>query len=92
MVNDKIAIFPASGKLGGSLTKHTLRSIPARDLVLIARYPSKLDDFRKAGATVYGADYDVPETLRNVFSEVKTLFLISYASFEHEHRSKVCII
>ncbi|KAE9401471.1 NAD(P)-binding protein [Gymnopus androsaceus JB14] len=87
MDNDKIAIFPASGKLGGSLTKYALKSIPSRDLVLIARYPSKLTGYLEAGATVRAADYDAPETLENAFSKVKTLFLISYPTFQHEHRS-----
>jgi uncharacterized protein YbjT (DUF2867 family) len=88
MPNDKVAIFPASGKLAGSLTTHTLKSIPSSDFVLIARFPSKLDNYRNSGVTVRAADYDAPETLENAFAQVKTLFLISYASFEHEHRSK----
>jgi len=92
MDNDKIAIFPASGKLGGSLTKYALKSIPSRDLVLIARHPSKLTGYLEAGATVRAADYDAPERLENAFSKVKTLFLISYPTFQHEHRSTVRFI
>lgn len=90
MENKKIAIFPASGKLGGSLVKHALGLIPAHHLVLISRYPTKIpESYRDAGATVRAADYDSPKTLENAFSQVKTLFLISYPTFQHEHRTKV---
>ncbi|KAJ3808235.1 hypothetical protein EV368DRAFT_42249 [Lentinula lateritia] len=89
MENKKVAIFPASGKLGGSLMKHALRLIPAHHIVLISRYPTKIpESYRDAGATVRAADYDSPKTLENAFSQVKTLFLISYPTFQHEHRTK----
>lgn len=89
MVGDQIAIFPASGKLGGSLVKYALKTIPAHQVILVARHSSKLDNYRDAGAIIRTADYDAPETLQHAFSEARTLFLISYANFEHEHRSKV---
>ncbi|KAJ3774852.1 hypothetical protein FB446DRAFT_830317 [Lentinula raphanica] len=89
MDNKKVAIFPASGKLGGSVIKHALKLLPAGDVVLIARYPSKIpDDYRNAGATIRVADYDSPETLETVFTQVNTLFLISYPTFQHERRTK----
>ncbi|KAJ3782132.1 NmrA-like family protein [Lentinula aff. detonsa] len=89
MDNKKVAIFPASGKLGGSLTRHTLKLLPAHDVVLISRYPSKIpDDYRNSGATIRAADYDSPKTLEDVFSQVNVLFLISYPTFQHEHRTK----
>ncbi|KAF5367857.1 hypothetical protein D9757_013695 [Collybiopsis confluens] len=88
MDDKKIAIFPASGKLGRSLLRHISEAIDPNQLVLITRFPSKLDNYRDSGAIVRQADYDAPETLENVFSGANTLFLISYASFEHEHRSK----
>ncbi|KAJ3826582.1 hypothetical protein F5880DRAFT_72820 [Lentinula raphanica] len=89
MDEKKVAIFPASGKLGGSVMKYALKLLPARDVVLIARYPSKIpDDYRNAGATIRAADYDSPETLETVFTEVNILFLISYPTFQHERRTK----
>lgn len=88
----KIGIFPASGGLGGSIIKHLEPLIPASSLVLIARYPDKLAAESAKGATVRRAEYDDPATLERVFDGIGTLMLISYASFEDEHRVKVCLI
>ncbi|OQD68551.1 hypothetical protein PENDEC_c034G05871 [Penicillium decumbens] len=85
----KIGVFPASGGLGGSTINHLSKLVPASQLILIARKPEKLVDFEKAGSTVRHADYDKPETLENAFEGVDVLMLISYASFEIEHRIKV---
>lgn len=68
---------------------HLSKLVPASQLILIARKPEKLDDLRQAGATVRRADYDEPSSLNSVFEGVDILMLISYASFEIEHRSKV---
>jgi len=87
----KIGVFPASGGLGGSTINHLSKLVPASQLILIARKPEKLIDFEKAGSTVRHADYDKPETLENAFEGVDVLMLISYASFEIEHRIKVSI-
>jgi uncharacterized protein YbjT (DUF2867 family) len=85
----KIGVFPASGGLGSSIVNHLTKLIPVSDLILIARHPAKLDDFSRAGATVRRADYDEPSTLETAFEGADILTLISYASFEIEHRIKV---
>lgn len=89
MASNKIGIFPAAGGIGGSTVKHILPRIPAENLVFIARYPEKLKSAISAGATLRKADYDVDESLQHAFDGVDTLFLISYASVEHTHRSEV---
>lgn len=88
-MSPKIGIFPAPGGLGRSIAKHLSKLVPASQLILIARKLEKLDDFRQAGATVRRADYDEPSSLNAVFEGVDVLMLISYASFEIEHRTKV---
>ena len=85
----KIGVFPASGGLGTSIVNHLSKLIPASQLVLIARKPENLENFKRAGATVRQADYDDPATLDKAFDGVGVLMLISYASFEIEHRVKV---
>ncbi|KAJ5101362.1 hypothetical protein NUU61_003584 [Penicillium alfredii] len=85
-MNAKIGVFPASGGLGSSIVDHLLKLVPAAQLILIVRHPEKLADLSKAGATVRRADYDEPSTLDHAFDGVDTLMLISYASFEIEHR------
>lgn len=85
----KVAVFPASGGIGGSTVKHLLPRFPPKDLIFIARRPERLSDASSSGATVRWADYDDDNSLSNAFESVETLFLISYASVEHEHRSEV---
>lgn len=89
MARHTIGIFPAAGGIGGGTIKHLLTRVPPADLVLIARHPSKLDSASAAGATVRQADYDDDKSLEHAFDGIDTLFLISYASVEHDHRSEV---
>lgn len=86
--NQKIAIFPASGGLGTSSYNHLLRIVAPKHLVLISRYPEKLKHLADVGVETRQADYDKAETLDNAFVGVSCLFLISYASIEHQHRTK----
>ncbi|PGG97795.1 hypothetical protein AJ79_09093 [Helicocarpus griseus UAMH5409] len=85
-MSSKIGVFPASGGLGTSTINHLVDLVPASQLILIARSPERLDKFKLDGATVRWADYDEPSSLDTAFDYVDTLFLISYASFEIEHR------
>jgi hypothetical protein len=50
-----------------------------------------LDFASAAGAIVRKADYDDDKALEHAFDDVETLFLISYASVEVEHRAEVSI-
>jgi uncharacterized protein YbjT (DUF2867 family) len=69
--------------------KHLQTLVPASDLILIARNPSKLSDEKEAGATIRQADYDDASSLDEAFDGVDILMLISYASFEIDHRVNV---
>ncbi|KAJ5695135.1 hypothetical protein N7536_005547 [Penicillium majusculum] len=84
----KIGVFPASGALGSSIVNHLVKLVPESDLVLSARHPEKLHDLKQAGATIRRADYDEPTTLDTAFEGVDVLMLVSYASFEIDHRVK----
>jgi uncharacterized protein YbjT (DUF2867 family) len=88
MANHTVGVFPAAGGLGGGTVKHLLSRLPPSNLVFIARSPEKLKSLPIADATLRHADYDNDESLEHAFDGVDTLFLISYASVEHEHRSK----
>lgn len=89
-MSPKIAVFPASGGLATSIINHLLQLVPASELLLIARYPDKLAHLSRHGATIRKADYDHPESLERVFDGAGVLMLVSYASFEIEHRVQVC--
>jgi uncharacterized protein YbjT (DUF2867 family) len=85
-MRQKIGVFPASGGLGTSIINHVVKLVPASQLILIARNPEKLASLSREGATIRRADYDDRATLERVFDNVGVLMLISYASFEIEHR------
>ncbi|KAM0210687.1 hypothetical protein ACHAQI_005826 [Fusarium lateritium] len=83
-----VGIFPASGGIGGGTAKHISTRLPPTDLVFIARNLEKLASYKATGVDVRQADYDDDDALETVFNGIKTLFLISYASVEHQHRSQ----
>ena len=87
----KLAVFPASGKLGTSIYSHLFNLINPRDLILISRDPSKIpDSYKDAGVITREADYNKPSTLEHAFDDVTHLVLISYPSIQFEHRFQVC--
>lgn len=88
-MSQKIGIFPASGGLGSSIVSHLLTMIPPTQLILITRFPEKLAEMSRTGAIVRRGDYDEPKSLDRVFDDVGVLMLISYASFEIDHRAAV---
>ncbi|KAH7168214.1 NmrA family protein [Fusarium sp. MPI-SDFR-AT-0072] len=83
-----VGIFPASGGIGGGTAKHILTRLPPTDLVFIARHLEKLASYKAIGVEVRQADYDDDAALETAFHGIKTLFLISYASVEHQYRSQ----
>lgn len=89
MSSQKVGIFPASGGIGGGTVKHILTRLPPTDLVLIARNPERLVAAKTLGADIRQANYDDDAAIKDAFQGINTLFLISYASIEHEHRSEV---
>lgn len=90
-LNNKIAIFPASGGLGTATLQHLFKTHHAdpKNVVLVARSPERLASYAEKGVDVRKADYDDADTLVHAFDGVKTLNLISYASIQHEHRFNV---
>lgn len=90
MSANSIAIFPASGGIGGGTYRHLLNLMDAKNVILVARSPAKIPkQYTEAGAIARYGDYDKLETLDHAFDGAKYLNLISYASIEHEHRFKV---
>ncbi|WQF82559.1 Putative NmrA-like domain, NAD(P)-binding domain superfamily [Colletotrichum destructivum] len=88
MSSHKVGIFPASGGIGGGTVKHVLPRLPPTDLVLIARSPERLAPAKALGAEVRQTSYDDDFALKHAFDGIDTLFLISYASVEHQYRTK----
>jgi uncharacterized protein YbjT (DUF2867 family) len=89
MSQQTVGVFPASGGIGGGTVKHISTRLPAQNLTFIARSPEKSEEQRLSGATIRKADYDDTASLEHAFDGINTLFLISYPSVEHHHRSEV---
>lgn len=90
MENNSIAIFPASGGIGGGTYRHLFNLIDAKKMILVARSPERVPEkYRAAGAVVRHGDYDQLSTLDHAFDGARYLNLISYASISHRHRFNV---
>lgn len=90
MGSNVIAIFPASGGIGGGTYRHLLNLVDAKNVILVARSPDKIPEkYTNAGAVARYGDYDHLETLDHAFNGARYLNLISYASIEHGYRFKV---
>lgn len=72
-----IGITGATGKLGRLVIAELLRTIPASQIVAIARDSAKADDLAKQGVAIRHGDYDIPETLSAAVAGVEKLLLIS---------------
>ena len=86
----KVAVFPASGKLGSSIYTTLFNLLSPNNLLLISRHPSKFPaHITDAGVEMRRADYDRADSLTHIFDGVSCLVLISYPSIETEHRFEV---
>ena len=72
-----IAITGATGQLGRLVIAELLKTLPANELVAVARTPDKAADLAALGVQVRRGDYTLPETLADAFSGVDKLLLIS---------------
>lgn len=72
-----IAVSGATGQLGRLVIAALLRTVPAGEIVALARDPGKAADLAGAGVVVRQADYNQPETLDAALAGVDRLLLIS---------------
>ncbi len=89
---NKVAVFPASGKISSSIYTHLSKLLNPNDLLMISRYPEKIPHHLvDAGVKTRKADYDNADSLQHAFDGVSCLILISYPSIENDHRFNVCL-
>lgn len=73
-----IVITGATGKLGRHAVEQLLASgVPAKELTITARDPTKAADLAARGVTVRQADYSKPETLPGALEGAEKLLFIS---------------
>jgi NAD(P)H dehydrogenase (quinone) len=72
-----IVITGASGQYGRAAVEKLLERVPAEELILITRTPSKLADLAERGAMIRRGDFDEPESLPAAFEGGEKLLLIS---------------
>ena len=72
-----ITIAGASGQLGHLVIDELLKTVPARQIIALARDTKKAADLTVRGVQVRAADYDRPETLGPALAGTEQLLLIS---------------
>lgn len=72
-----IVVTGATGKLGRLVVDALLRKIPAAELAIAVRNPSRATDLAARGVQVRVADYDRPDTLRSALKPGEKVLLIS---------------
>jgi NAD(P)H dehydrogenase (quinone) len=72
-----LCVTAATGQLGRKVVDFLLRRLPASEIVVAIRDPSKAVDMAQRGVQTREADYDRPETLEKAFSGVSKHLLIS---------------
>lgn len=72
-----IIVTGATGALNGATVDHLLRSMPASEVVVVARDQAKAARFAEAGVEVRTGDYAHPESLPAAFAGADQLLLVS---------------
>jgi NAD(P)H dehydrogenase (quinone) len=72
-----IGITGANGQLGRLVLEALLKTVPATEIVALARDPSKLTEYTARGVHTRSADYNTPATLAAALVGVDKLLLIS---------------
>jgi NAD(P)H dehydrogenase (quinone) len=72
-----IVITGASGQLGRLVADAVLERTEPRDVVLVTRDPSRLDDLAQRGAQVRAGDFGNPSSLASAFEGVDKALIIS---------------
>lgn len=72
-----IIVTGATGALNGSTVEHLLESVPASELVVVARDVAKATRFADRGVAVRRGDYAEPSSLPAAFAGADQLLLVS---------------
>ncbi|WP_439692256.1 NAD(P)H-binding protein [Curtobacterium sp. SP.BCo] len=72
-----IIVTGATGALNGSTVEHLLESVPASELVVVARDVAKAAHFEDRGVAVRRGDYAEPSSLPAAFAGADQLLLVS---------------
>jgi NAD(P)H dehydrogenase (quinone) len=72
-----VVITGASGQLGRLVADAVLERTEPRDVVLVTRDPSRLDDLAQRGAQVRAGDFGNPSSLASAFEGVDKALIIS---------------
>ncbi len=74
---EKFLVTGASGHLGNEIVNLLLRIVPATNLSILVRDPSKAEDLRKKGVTIHQGDYSNYSSLINAFRGIDKLMFVS---------------
>ena len=87
-----IGVTAATGKLGRLVIDELLHTVPAPEIIAIARDTAKASDFAAKGIIVRQGDYDVPDTFLSALAGIdKLLFISSNAVGKREAQHRAVI-
>lgn len=72
-----ITITGATGALNGATVDHLLDRVPAAEITVVARDPSKAERFAELGVPVRGGDYADADSLTRAFAGADQVLLVS---------------
>jgi NAD(P)H dehydrogenase (quinone) len=74
---EKFLVTGASGELGSEIVNLLMSVVPATNLSVLVRDPSKVEDLKKKGVTVNQGDYNDYNSLVNAFRGIDKLMFVS---------------
>lgn len=72
-----IIVTGATGVLNGATVEHLLQRVPAEQVGVSVRDPSRADNLARRGVRVRQGTYDEPEALRHSFADADQVLLVS---------------
>lgn len=85
----KYVITGATGGLGSQVVKYLLRLVPASEIAVVVRDPSKVSsEINTSGVEIRQGDFAKAELLDTAFKDAKKLLIVSVPSIEREFRVK----
>src|SRR5512145_1423683 len=80
---EKILVTGATGKLGREVLDLLLNKIEAKNLSVLVRDTSKVEDLKFKGVNIFKGDYENYNSLVNAFKGIDKLYFISTNDFSN---------
>ena len=87
-----IVVTGATGQLGKLVVEKLLETVPAAQIVAVARSPQKAQALEKTGVLIRQADYSQPESLVAAFAGAQKVLLVSSSEVGHRVQQHQAVV